>query len=194
MPNSPAIALSDFHVRVDDSTEIRPVHARDAEDLFALVTKNHAHLYEWMNWVPEEGTTREDIRDFIRRSERAAREQTQYNAVIVRSDKIIGCTGFPEINWEDRWAHIGYWLDKDHTAKGIVTTAVRALTTYAFEALELNRIEIRCAAGNTVSAAIPRRLGFVHEGTLRELRLLHGTYVDDLVFAMLSKDWEPTEV
>jgi ribosomal-protein-serine acetyltransferase len=192
MPNSPAIALSDFHVRVDEITEIRPVHARAAGDVFSLVTKNHDHLYKWMNWVPEDGMTREDVRDFIRRSERAAREQTQYNAVIVQADKIIGCTGFPEIDWQDHWAHIGYWLDREHTGKGIMTNAVRALTTYAFEALELNRIEIRCASGNVASAAIPQRLGFVHEGTLRDLRLLHGTYVDDLVFGMLAKDWEPS--
>lgn len=191
MPNSPAIALSDFHVRVDEGSKIRPVQANDAEELFALVTKNHEHLYTWMNWVPEDSMTREDTRDFIRRSERAAKEQIQYNAVILRDGKILGCVGFPEIDWNDRWAHIGYWLDKEHTGKGVVTRAVRALTTYAFEALELHRIEIRCAAGNRASAAIPLRLGFVHEGTLRKLRLLHGQYVDELVFSMLRDDWEP---
>ncbi|MFN2527995.1 MAG: GNAT family N-acetyltransferase [Candidatus Baltobacteraceae bacterium] len=191
MPNSAAIALTDFHVRIDDRTEIRPVHAHDAEDLFALVTKNHEHLYAWMDWLPQGGVTRENIRDFVRRSERAAREQTEHNAVIVQNGEIIGCTGFPEIDWNDSWAHIGYWLDKEHTGKGVVTRAVGALTTYAFEALELNRVEIRCAATNRASAAIPARLGFVHEGTLRRIRLLHGQYVNDLVFAMLRDDWEP---
>ena len=191
MPNSPAIALTDFHIRVDERTEIRPVHAKDAEAIFALVTKNHEHLYEWMEWVPEDGVTREDIRDFVRRSERAAKEQTQYNAVLVQDDQVIGTMGFPQIDWADRWAHIGYWLDKDHMGSGIVTNAVRALTTYAFEAMELNRVEIRCAVGNRKSAAIPVRLGFVHEGTLRKIRLLHGEYVDDLVYAMLCDDWEP---
>jgi len=191
VPNSPAIALTDFHVRVDDETEIRPVQAQDAEDLFALVTKNHEHLYAWMHWVSQGGITRENIRDFVRRSERAAREQAQYNAVILQNGEIIGCTGFPEIDWNDRWAQIGYWLDKERTGKGVITHAVRALTTYAFEALELNRVEIRCAASNRESAAIPIRLGFVHEGTLRKMRLLHNEYVDDLVFAMLREDWEP---
>jgi ribosomal-protein-serine acetyltransferase len=53
----------------------------------------------------------------------------------------------------------------------------------------LNRVEIHCAAGNTKSAAIPRRLGFTLEGTIREGQFLNGRYHDTLLFSMLKREW-----
>lgn len=190
MAGSP-IALLDFHVRVDEQTEVRPVHAADAEAIYQLVRENLDHLYPWMDWVPDTGYTREDARDFVRRSEKAAREQSSFNALIVRAGELIGTTGFPEIDWTNRIAHIGYWLDRDCTGRGVMTECVRALVTYAFDALEMNRIEIRCATGNEASAAVARRLGFTRDGVLRQASLLHGNYVDNAVFSMLREEWEP---
>lgn len=187
------IALIDFHVSVDDDTEVRPVHAADAEELYRLVRENEEHLYPWMGWVPEDGFTREDMRDFIRRSEKAVRDQSQFNALIVQSGKIVGVTGFPLIDWSNRIAHIGYWLDRSHTGHGLMTQSVRALLTYAFDALEMNRIEIRCATNNKTSAAVAERLGFTREGALRQARLMRDTYIDEYVFSMLREEWESAD-
>lgn len=187
------IALVDFHVAVDDSTDVRPVHSADAEELYLVVRANHEHLYRWMEWVPQEGSTREEIRDFVRRSEKAAREQAQFNAVIVQNGKIVGVTGFPVIDWTNRIAHVGYWLDRRHTGAGLMTRTVAAQVTYAFDALEMNRIEIRCATQNVRSAAVAQRLGFTREGTLREVLYLHGAYVDEYVFSMLRNEWESAD-
>ena len=189
MAGSP-IALLDFHVRVDERTEVRPVHAADAEAIYQLVRENLDHLYPWMDWVPEGGYAREDARDFVRRSEKAAREQSSFNALIVRDGEVIGATGFPQIDWVNRIAHIGYWLDRKCTGRGLMTECVRALVTYAFDALEMNRIEIRCAANNEASAAVAQRLGFTRDGVLRQGLLVHGRYVDDCVFSMLREEWE----
>jgi ribosomal-protein-serine acetyltransferase len=190
---STPIALIDFHVTVDDDTEVRPIHSADAEELYLLVRENEEHLYPWMGWVPAQGYTREDMRDFIRRSEKAAREQLQFNAAIVQRGKIIGGTGFPVIDWTNRIAQIGYWLDRSHTGHGLMTQSVRALLTYAFDALEMNRIEIRCATNNKASAAVAERLGFTREGILRQGLLIRDTYVDEYLFSMLRDEWESAD-
>jgi ribosomal-protein-serine acetyltransferase len=57
--------------------------------------------------------------------------------------------------------------------------------------LELNRVEIHCAAGNAKSRALAERLGFKLDGTMREGHFLHGKYHDLLIFAVLKRDWKP---
>ncbi|MDP9018979.1 MAG: GNAT family N-acetyltransferase [Candidatus Eremiobacteraeota bacterium] len=192
MSYSSAIALTDFHIHVDERTEIRPLHMRDVEELFHLVTKNRDHLYPWMAWIPEGPYTQEMTREYLELVEQKAHEQSEFHAVLVRDGHLIGDAGFPMIDWRNRVAHIGYWLDKDHVGSGIMTSAVRALTGYAFDALELNRIEIRCSTQNIASAAVAQRLGFVHEGILRQAFAVRDTYTDDNVFAMLREDWDPS--
>jgi ribosomal-protein-serine acetyltransferase len=54
----------------------------------------------------------------------------------------------------------------------------------------LHRIEIRCATGNTRSAAIPLRLGFTEEGTLHEAEWLYDHWVDLRVFALVDVNWK----
>lgn len=70
-----------------------------------------------------------------------------------------------------------------------MTAAVRALVDHALGVEQLNRVEIRAAVDNARSRAIPTRLGFTHEGTLREAEWLHGHPLDHAVYAILAAQW-----
>jgi len=59
---------------------------------------------------------------------------------------------------------------------------------YAFGEMEMNRVEIRCSAQNTRSAAIPERLGFTKEGLLRQAEVINGRPHDFLIFGLLAED------
>ena len=48
---------------------------------------------------------------------------------------------------------------------------------------------ITAAVHNDRSRAIPQRLGFVQEGTLRQAVRVGDRYFDDAVYAMLAEDW-----
>lgn len=76
-----------------------------------------------------------------------------------------------------------------HGLLGIVTAACRVVIDEGFHNFGLHRIEIRCAVENRRSAAVPRRLGFVEEGVLREAEWLYDHWVDLRVFSMLAHDW-----
>jgi ribosomal-protein-serine acetyltransferase len=94
--------------------------------------------------------------------------------------------GFHSVSWGNRSTSIGYWLAEDHQGRGIMTTAVRALVDHAFDEWNLHRIEIHCAPANHRSRAIPERLGFREEGTLRETELVGGRYLDSVVYGLLE--------
>ena len=84
---------------------------------------------------------------------------------------------------------IGYWLGEEFQGKGIMTAASRILIHYAFDEFQLNRVEIRCAVGNTRSRAIPERLGFIQEGMIGDGEWLYDHYVDLIVYRMLAREW-----
>jgi ribosomal-protein-serine acetyltransferase len=70
-----------------------------------------------------------------------------------------------------------------------MTASCGCLLDYAFRNLGMNRVEIRCATGNTRSRAIPERLGFKEEGTVRQAEWLYDHYVDHVVYSMLRDEW-----
>ncbi len=64
------------------------------------------------------------------------------------------------------------------------------MTRVAFEIAGFDRVEIRCDPENVRSAAIPRRLGYIHEATLRgRLRDEHDRPRDAMVFTMFAEDY-----
>ncbi|HEV2660378.1 MAG TPA: GNAT family protein, partial [Ktedonobacteraceae bacterium] len=86
---------------------------------------------------------------------------------------------------------IGYWLAAPFQGKGIMTKACRVMVDYAFTRLGVQKVVIRCALGNTRSCAIPQRLGFQHEGIVKQGEWLYDHFVDLNVFGMLASDWPP---
>jgi len=61
---------------------------------------------------------------------------------------------------------IGYWIHAAHINRGLATEAAAALTRVAFEVHGVQRVEIHCDPRNVRSAAVPRKLGYMHEATL----------------------------
>ena len=84
---------------------------------------------------------------------------------------------------------IGYWIHRDFINQGLVTESTAALIKVAFEIVRVHRIEIHCDPGNTASAAIPRKLGFTHEGTLRgKIRFLD-MWRDSMIWGLLESEY-----
>jgi RimJ/RimL family protein N-acetyltransferase len=70
-----------------------------------------------------------------------------------------------------------------------VTESTAALVKVAFELIHVHRLEIHCDPENFASAAVPRKLGFTHEGTLRaKTRFLDG-WRDTMVWALLETEY-----
>jgi ribosomal-protein-serine acetyltransferase len=51
------------------------------------------------------------------------------------------------------------------------------------------RVEVRAAPENARSRAIPERLSFTQEGTLRQVERVGDRYLDNVIYAMLAEDW-----
>jgi len=68
------------------------------------------------------------------------------------------------------------------------------LVEYLFDTMELNRLQINCNVENVRSRAIPERLGFTLEGTLREVEFINGEFRDWAVYGLVRSDWDSWNV
>ena len=104
--------------------------------------------------------------------------------------RYLGGSGLHRIDWGVPAFEIGYWLRTSAWGRGYISEAARVLCRFAFETLGANRVEIRCDGRNARSMAVPRRLDFVQEATLRNhCRDGCGELRDTLIFAMTPEDY-----
>lgn len=168
---------------------LRPLNLRDAKALFALVEANRPRLGRWLPW-PATNLCVHDSRAYILRVRALARSGLGQSFGLWWQDRLVGIAGFVWIDAAHRSGAIGYWLAEEAEGHGLMTAAVKTLLRHGFRTLKLNRIEIRAGVRNHRSRAIPRRLGFRHEGTLRQAERLGDRFVDHAVYSLLASEWQ----
>jgi len=178
-----------FRAIVREGVHLKLLEERHAPAVFAAVDRNRAYLREWLPWVDSSKEV-DDTRAFIRTSLERFAKNEGLTAGIWCGGEYAGTIGTHNPHWPNRKVEIGYWLAAEFQGRGIMTDSCRLLIDHAFAEWELNRVEIRCATGNVRSCAIPKRLGFQHEGTLREAEHSGGRYRDLNIYAMLAGDWK----
>lgn len=88
-----------------------------------------------------------------------------------------------------RRAEIGYSVLRTQWGRGYAGEAVGGLVAHAFGTLGLNRIEADIDPRNAASARLLQRLGFRHEGHLRERWMVRGEVSDTDFYGLLQSDW-----
>jgi RimJ/RimL family protein N-acetyltransferase len=169
---------------------VRCYNPSDALLLAESVTESLEHLRPWMPWVYNEpeplGAKVQRLKRF--RGMFDLGQDFIYGIFNQEDTKLIGGTGLHTRLGESE-LEIGYWIHKDYINQGFVTESTAALIKVAFELIQVHRLEIHCDPGNFVSAAIPRKLGFTHEGTLRaKTRFLDG-WSDSMIWGLLEIEY-----
>lgn len=178
-----------FTYEVDETTTLAMVEARDAEEIFSLVDGSRMYLREWLPWV-DANVSLDETKAFIDAAVSQHARDEGFQCCIRHKEKIVGIIGFHRVDFFHKHAEIGYWLAEEFQGRGIMTACCRALVDFAFRDYQLHRVEIRVAPENRKSLAIAERLGFTHEGTLRESEWVNDRFVDGAVYAMLDRDWK----
>ena len=169
---------------------IRCYNPTDAPMLAASITESLEHLKPWMPWAYNEP---EPIELKVERLKRYRAkfdlgEDFVYGIFNREENRLLGGTGFHTRVGEQQ-LEIGYWIHRDFINKGLVTESTSALVKVGFEIIHLHRIEIHCDPGNRASAAIPRKLGFTHEGTLRAKTPFLDRWSDSMIWSMLDVEY-----
>lgn len=171
-------------------TIIRCYEEADASALNEALIESNAHLREWLNFAEKDKWNVEDqlskIQDwrisFVENQDQVFGIFDRFNLQYIGSigyHKRVGPGGI----------EIGYWTRVSKINQGFMTEAVKALIKLAFEYYFYDRVEIHCQPGNLASTAIPKKLGFEYEATLKKRVLLSSGYKDLSIFTLFREDY-----
>jgi len=149
------------------------------------VRESIEELRPWMPWAQNIPAIEETEKNMRRsRIEFLERADLRLHLIHKETGQLIGCSGLHRIDWKSRKFEIGYWVRTSCSKQGYITEAVDAITNFAIQELEANRIEIRCDSRNIRSARVAERLGFALDGILRKDTCeTDGSLSDTMVFS-----------
>ncbi|MFI7607895.1 GNAT family N-acetyltransferase [Micromonospora sp. NPDC049366] len=169
---------------------LRPFEGADASALFAL----HSSAYVLRYWDSPPWSEPVRAEGFIAACRRMAAEGTGARLAVDRDSDgaFIGWCGLTRWDPGDRSASLGYCFDDAAWGHGYATEAAHAVLRWAFDTLDLNRVQAETDTRNVASARVLEKLGFVREGTLREDCVVNGEVSDSWVFGLLRREWRPS--
>lgn len=164
----------------------------DAALLRAALDDNDQHLRPWIPWMRDEPKPIEETLRWLRRSRAAFDSDSEYRYGLFEpgEQRLVGeASLFKRVGPNAR--EIGYWIDRHLVGRGLATEAAAAMVRVAFEIDRIERVEIHHAADNTASRAVPERLGFTLDATLRRRAHDADDVVRDLAVWTLFADEYP---
>ena len=178
-------------VLTTDRLILRQLNEKDASDMYAYASDPDVTRY--LLWEPHESITW--TREYLRflQGEYAAGRFFDWAIVLKdekgREEEMIGTVGFASFDFAANSAEIGYVVNPSYKNCGYTTEAVARVLRFAFQELELNRVQARYIRGNDASRRVMQKCGLREEGLLRGSILLRGEYVDVGLCAILAGEW-----
>ena len=188
----------DDRSRDDGRSEAKATTAPTPKPTVRLRAIEHADLSALRDWRNE----------WYARSDRPLRQwfplnmddQEAWFARIQRRDKdimfaveattTIGVVGLTGIDWVNQRAEASIYLHFDCPRRqGYGEAALRALCDYGFKTVNLHCVYAEIFDNNEASRRLFEKVGFTHEGFLRERYWIDGVWVHSRIMSLLSKEW-----
>ncbi|MFE3647718.1 GNAT family N-acetyltransferase [Streptomyces sp. NPDC059101] len=187
-PLPPLPFTPDYPLRTE-RLDLRPVRHDDFDAIYAY--QRLPEVCRYLYWGPhDEAGSRASVADKVTRTAlRESGDFLQLAVVVHETGTLVGDVTFVYTRREHRQGGIGYVFHPDHAGHGYATEASRALLKLGFEELGLHRIQAELDGRNTASAKLLERLGMRREGHLRENEFLDGEWSDEVIYAILAREW-----
>lgn len=167
---------------------IRPLTIADKNEIFEY--RRDKEINKYQGWIPEKI---EDVEEFIAKiSEKINIPNTWFQFVLIKKEtlKIIGDLGIHFFDNDNKQVELGCTLDKCFHKNGYATEALLCVINYLFGELHKHRIITSIDPLNKDSIRLVERIGFRKEAHFIESTMVKGKWVDDMIYALIEKDWE----
>ena len=166
---------------------LRSLTEDDVPDLFGVFSDAEVMRY-WdsppLKSVADASALFREIREGFE-----TRRLFQWGISDLPSDRVIGTCTIWRVDRAHRRAEIGFALGRPHWGKGLAAEALGVLVAFAFQELDLHRLEADVDPRNDRSLGLLERHGFKREGLLRERYHVDGEIQDAVVLGLLRWEW-----
>jgi RimJ/RimL family protein N-acetyltransferase len=165
---------------------LRELRASDAASLFAMLTTQ-----EVARFISPPPTTVEGFERFIAWTirQRAAGNYVCFAVTLRGFDTAIGIFQVRETEPGFGTAEWGFALGSAFWGTGVFKEGADLVLEFAFETLNVQRLEARAAVLNGRGNGALLKVGAVQEGVLRKSFLRDGRYLDQVLYAIVEDDW-----
>jgi RimJ/RimL family protein N-acetyltransferase len=170
----------------DETIRLEPLASRHLEGLAEIGRDPEVQRFTYVPSPWEEGFERVWLEDY----ERGREDGTRAGFAIVdeAGSDFLGVALLVQIDREGRQAEAGYIVAPQARGRGIAARALRLLTDFALNELDLERVELRITSDNLPSIRVAERCGFVREGVLRSVHFKQGLRSDLVLYSRLASD------
>ncbi|HIF71184.1 MAG TPA: N-acetyltransferase [Dehalococcoidia bacterium] len=187
-PKPPSPALPSREIRVDDEILLRQYTDYDRDDMWKALDTGRDYVSKYLPWMSAYNTEDDHTRGYNTRGSEQNNFDGSGGYIIEYKGEFAGTVGSGTPK-HDNVIEVGYWLRQDLQGRGIMTRSVAAIITMLFVEVGMHRITIRATTSNLRSRGIPERLGFKHEGTMRDGSYVNNVYMDLEIYSMLDHEW-----
>ena len=170
---------------------LRAPRLDDQPEWSALRASSRDFLQQWEPRWPSDHLSRGAFKRRIRWANAEANAERAFAFLIFdrQDDTLVGGITVSNIRrGPSRSASLGYWIGEAHARKGYMRDAVECIAEFAFQTLNLVRLEAACLENNVASRALVERCGFQVEGVVRGYLEVNGSVRDHVLYSRLSQD------
>lgn len=165
---------------------LRELHDTDLDSVYEIFSDPEVMLYWSTTPLEDKDAARELLAEIQNGYQR---NFLKWGIALKTNNKVIGTCTLYNLDLIHKRGEIGYALGRAYWKQGYVHEALQALLHYAFEELNLHRIEADVDPRNEPSIKTLERLGFQREGYLRERWQVGGGIQDALFYGLLRHEW-----
>lgn len=182
--------LQEDHILEDERALLRPLQQEDFQNLLPLsLNEPDTWKYSLVSAAGEEG-----LKNYINIALRAKESGKEYPFIVFdkKTNKYAGSTRFYDINLPFKTLQLGStWYGQEFRGTGLNKHCKFLLLSFAFEKLDMERVEFRADNKNERSIAAMKSIGCKVEGVLRNHQPTRNAGVrrDSIVLSILKEEW-----
>ncbi len=167
---------------------LRRITPEDADDFYQIYSNPEVMRYWSTPPLPNRDAALEQIASIQKGFDR--RELLKWGIARLTDNRLIGSVTLFHPDFTHHRVELGYALGRDYWRQGYMQETLQAVLDYAFNTLNMHRIEADVDPRNDASVRTLERLGFKREGYLRERWHVGGEIQDAYFYGLLRPDWE----